>query len=328
MSSEFFWLSNLDRILLLQGAEEQTGLKTTINAELKMHDLVSVIVPVFNRSCAVKEALDSIIEQTYQHWEALVVDDGSTDETPQVIRKYTCKDTRIHLLQHAQKQGAQAARNIGIRAAQGQWIAFLDSDDRWLPNSLEVRLNLAKRKGVEVVHSECFILTAENPIAGLFGVPPIQGQAYKELLCRPGPMFQGLLVSKEALVRIGYLDEKIVSHQEWDTAIRLAKYYEFGFVPKPTFIYDCRSSGTISKDPLRTAQGYEQVFKKHWCSILSHAGPWALSSHYLSASMLYRNANEQVKAIRCLLIGILLWPFRPEIIIRGAQHLLRLGSGT
>ena len=70
---------------------------------------------------------------------------------------------------------------------------------------------------------------------------------------KPGPTFPSLLVSKEALVRIGYLDETIVAYQEWDTAIRLARYYEFAFVPEPTFVYDCRQSDTISKDSLREA---------------------------------------------------------------------------
>jgi len=288
-----------------------------------MNDFVSIIVPVFNRRSTVGGALDSILKQTYSRWEVVVVDDGSTDNTTQVVEEYARKNLYIRLIRHTHRRGAQAARNTGIHAARGEWIAFLDSDDQWLPNSLEVRLQLAKKMGVQVVHSDCYILRVNNPELQRFGVPAMEGQVYKELLRRPGPMFPGLLVSKEALTNIGYLDEAIVSWQEWDTAIRLAKYYEFAFMPEPTFIYDCRHINTISKD-FRAVKGYEQVFAKHRWPILRYLGPKGLSSHYLTAASLYRGANNIVQAYRCLMIGILLWPFRPRAIVRRARRLFGL----
>ena len=157
-----------------------------------------------------------------------------------IIAMLAQEDERIRFLRHDSNRGAQAARNTGIRAAKGEWIAFLDSDDQWFSESLEVRLQLAMEKRLHVVHSECSVLRSESTEPRRFGIPRMQGQVYKELLRRPGPMFQGLLVSKEALTRINLLDETIVSYQEWDTAIRLAKYYDFGFVAEPTFLYDCR----------------------------------------------------------------------------------------
>ncbi len=289
-----------------------------------MIDTVSIIVPVFNRHSAIADALQSLLRQTFRQWEAIVVDDCSTDGTSQVVEEYTRKDARIRLLRHAKRRGAQAARNSGIRAAQGRWMAFLDSDDQWLPDSLEARLGLAERQKVHVVHSECSVVQRGDIDARRFGVPPMEGRVYKELLRGPGPVFPSLLVSKEALTRIGYLDEGITSYQEWDTAIRLAKYYEFAFVSKPTFIYDRRQEDTISRDLLRTAIGYEQVFRKHRWAVLRHLGPKALAFHCQTAAAHLRLAGDRRKALRYLLLAILLWPFRPGAIVRRARRFLGL----
>ena len=286
---------------------------------------VSVIIPVRNRETLIQSAIGSVLTQTYPVFEVIVVDDGSTDNTPSIVASLAREDERIHLLRHASSRGAQAARNTGIRAAKGEWIAFLDSDDQWFSDSLEVRLQLAMEKRLHVVHSECSVLRSESKELRRFGVPRMQGQIHKELLRRPGPMFQCLLVSKEALVRIDLLDESIVSYQEWDTSIRLAKHYRFGFVPEPTFVYDCRQSDSISKDSLREARGYEQVFTKHFWPIFRVLGPKALVQHYQKAAQLFHEANDKNNARRCLTKAFLSWPFQPRMILRGVQRLLQPG---
>jgi glycosyltransferase involved in cell wall biosynthesis len=290
-----------------------------------MKRLVSIVIPAFNRGFVISAALESILNQTYQDWEALVVNDGSTDDTSEVVKGYMRKDSRIRLIEQDRQRGAQAARNIGIRNALGMWIAFLDSDDRWLPHSLEARLKLTQEGLHHVVHSDCYIQSSGSNELELFGVPPMQGQIYKELLQRPGPMFQGLLVSKEALSRIGLLDEKIVSYQEWDTAIRFGKHYEFGFVLEPTFLYDCRHAGTISKDLLRVAVGYEQVFTKHFWSVFRFLGLNALAWHYQTAAGLYSQAGDENNAHRCLRRASLFSHLRPRTTLSRVQRLIRSG---
>ena len=151
------------------------------------------------------------------------------------------------------------------------------------------------------------------------------GSVYRQLLQKPGPTFPSLLVSKEALVRIGYLDETIVAYQEWDTAIRLARYYEFAFVPEPTFVYDCRQSDSISKDSLREARGYEQVVTKHYWPIFRFLGPKTIVHHYQKAAQLFHEANDNNNARRCFKKAFLSWPFQPRMILRGLQRLLQPG---
>lgn len=276
---------------------------------------VSVIIPAYNRKSFLENAIKSVLAQTYSDFEIIVVDDASTDGTLQLLTRLAKDDNRISFERHQTNLGAQAARNTGIRASKCKWIAFLDSDDFWLPESLSSRLELATKTGAEVVHSACYTLEDDGGELKRFAAPPIQGSVYKDLLAAPGPTFPSLLVSKQALIKIGYLDSTIRSYQEWDTAIRLARHYTFAFFPEPTFVYDCRHRTTISADSLRAASGYEQVFKKHKWSILRHLGPKALALHYRRAAAFYYEANNREKARTCLRKACLLWPLNLKMAV-------------
>jgi glycosyltransferase involved in cell wall biosynthesis len=260
--------------------------------------LVSVVIPSFNRSERLPHTVQSVLDQTCQDFEIVVVDDGSTDDTPRVLANLALQDRRVRHHRHGSNRGAQAARNTGITIARGSWIAFLDSDDRWLPLSLELRLRAAEQHAVKVVHSECDVIRADG-VRKLFGVPPMSGQVYRELLRRPGPVFPALLIARETIAGIGFLDETIVSYQEWETAIRLARREAFAFVAESTFVYDCRGGDTISKDQLRDARGYSQVIAKHAVSIVLNAGLQVLAQHYHEAAERYLRAGRTSEAVRC-----------------------------
>ncbi|WP_257659154.1 glycosyltransferase family 2 protein [Parapedobacter lycopersici] len=101
---------------------------------------ISIITPLYNGSRYVSETIDSVVQQTYQNWELLIIDDGSTDSGPQIVEQYQRTEARIHLIRNKTNLGPAQTRNRGIEAAKGRYIAFLDSDDVWLPNKLEVQL--------------------------------------------------------------------------------------------------------------------------------------------------------------------------------------------
>lgn len=107
--------------------------------------MVSIIIPSYNSSCFIRDSLDSVITQSYQDWELLIVDDCSRDNTPEIIRYYSEKDKRIKPIYLTNNVGAAEARNIALRKASGQYIAFLDSDDLWLPQKLERQLIFMRR---------------------------------------------------------------------------------------------------------------------------------------------------------------------------------------
>lgn len=253
----------------------------------------------------------------------VLVDDGSSDGTLYEIERYAKADSRLKPISLRSSQGAQAARNAGIRAAAGEWVAFLDSDDVWLPTSLEKRLLRLQEEQTEVVHSDCIVLRSDKNRT-LFGVPPLAGSVYRDVLAAPAPMFQALIARKSAFEAIGYLDESIVSYQEWDTSIRLAKAFDrWSFVPEPTFEYDCTGADTISKDIARDARGYHQVVRKHYWAILTNLGPSGIANHYQYIASRYQAAGLKEPALRCSVYAAL-WPSQSRTALNQVRASLRL----
>jgi len=114
--------------------------------------LVSIITPMYNGELFVGQTIDSVLNQTYNNWEMIVIDDGSKDRGPEIVNEYVTKDSRVKLI--SQKNGGSAsARNNGIRHAAGQYISLLDADDTWDPDFLESQLNFMKSKNALLVYS-------------------------------------------------------------------------------------------------------------------------------------------------------------------------------
>ena len=110
------------------------------------HNLVSIITPCYNGASYISETIESVIAQTYENWEMIIIDDGSKDNSADIVKKYQSQDKRIILIQQA-NAGSAAARNKGIRMAEGQYICLLDADDIWLPEFLEKQINFLEEKG-------------------------------------------------------------------------------------------------------------------------------------------------------------------------------------
>ncbi len=118
-----------------------------------MEPLVSIITPTFNSQDFLAQTIDSILDQSYKNWELILIDDASTDNTVNLIKDYISKHSNISLIQNNTNQGAGVSRNKGINAAKGDFIAFLDADDLWLPNKLEVQINLMLKNNLDVCFS-------------------------------------------------------------------------------------------------------------------------------------------------------------------------------
>lgn len=254
--------------------------------------LVSVVVPSFNRRATIERCITSVLNQTYQNLEIVVVDDGSTDATVDIISSIA--DRRIKLIILERNCGAQAARNRGIQEAKGEWIAFQDSDDEWLPEKLEKQIEALKHNDyapLTVVHTDCWRYDSVLGTKKVWNIwPPVEGaNAYRRLLLHSGSMLQGILTSKEALIKIGLLDEACPSYQEWDTSIRLAKMCRFIHIREPLFIYHLHSAETISKDKKKDIYGYQYVVDKFRDEILLHVGSDTLNDHLIS------NARKSIK---------------------------------
>ena len=118
----------------------------------KSTPLVSVIMPAYNAAGFIAEAVRSVQKQTLSDWELLILDDGSADATPRILADLAAQDPRIRLLPNSKNLGAAATRNRGIDLAQGQYLAFLDSDDRWHPEKLQTQLQLLEKTGGDLCY--------------------------------------------------------------------------------------------------------------------------------------------------------------------------------
>ncbi len=248
---------------------------------------ISVVVPTFNRAATIGYCLSSVLNQTLSPQEVIIVDDHSTDETVEIVKSYA--DPRIRCIVLENNSGAQAARNRGILEAKGEWIAFQDSDDEWVAEKLEKQVDILRKhdfSSMTVVYTDCWRTEASNKEMRIWKLPTMDGSSsFQQLLTSHGPMFQGLLTSKVALLKIGLLDEKVPSFQEWDTSIRLAKECLFLHISEPLFIYHLHDSDRISNDRKRDIEGYQYIVDKFRDDILRYCGAEVLNAHLINNSL-------------------------------------------
>lgn len=136
-----------------------------------MPQLVSIITPVYNSESYICETINSVINQTYPCWELILVDDCSVDSSINVIKPFIERDSRIKLINLSQNSGAAVARNKGIEFANGRYIAFLDSDDLWLPHKLELQLPFMQDNGYPFTFSAYDKINEKGKVFGHIGVP-------------------------------------------------------------------------------------------------------------------------------------------------------------
>lgn len=242
---------------------------------------ISVVIPTYNRVGTIRRCLDSVLSQSVQPAEVIVIDDCSTDQTVEVVRSYSSPIVRCVKL--SANSGAQVARNRGILETTGTWIAFQDSDDEWLPDKLERQVAALGEAGDDpwiVVHGDALKQQAATGRRTPFRVPAVSGEdPYSQLLSAPGPLFPSLLVSRLALDRIGPLDERVPSYQEWDTSIRLAQHCRFVHIPEPLFVYHRLPAGTISDSHEADIAGYQYILDKFEGEIRGRCGSETWDRH-------------------------------------------------
>jgi len=146
-----------------------------------MDNLVSIITPNYNSEKFISETIDSVIAQTYQNWEMIIIDDVSTDNSIDIIHKYIKNDTRIQLIRLSNNSGAAVARNKGIEKAKGKFIAFVDSDDLWSPFKLETQLKLMLKNNIAFSYSPYKLIDEDGKSLNKIKIP-LAKIDYKELL--------------------------------------------------------------------------------------------------------------------------------------------------
>lgn len=249
---------------------------------------ISVVIPAYNSETMIIDCLDSIADQTYKPYEIIVVDDGSTDRTVDLVEGYS--RFPVKLIKSEKNGGGQVARNIGIKAAQGEWIAFNDSDDIWLPDKLSIQKEALERTGY-LVCAGGGISEAEDGQRSEIFLNGKDGYIYKDVLnFNIYMMFQTMLVHKTVLEKMEYLDENVVAFQELDTAIRLAQHNDIAFITKPLFIYKIHDT-TFTNNFKRGEAGIRYLFKKHYADIVKVGGKECLAVWYIRLASRYGRTN-------------------------------------
>jgi glycosyltransferase involved in cell wall biosynthesis len=227
--------------------------------------LVSVIVPAYNAAAVLRDALRSVAHQTYPRWEAIVVDDGSTDATGDLVREFAARDARFRLIQQP-NAGVSAARNAGIAQARGEIIAFLDSDDFWFQPKLEQQLHLWNK------HPEANLLFTnyrswdgqnERELRYQSGSKFPEGNPIRRLIFFNLYATHTILLKRSALEKAGLFDPLLSIGEDWDLWLRLAEdgLNARGLI-EPMSYYRVWPGNTM-RQSLRVAESNVQVLEKN-----------------------------------------------------------------
>lgn len=217
--------------------------------------LVSIVIATYNMGRYLPEALESALSQDYAHIEVRIVDDGSSDDTPQVLERWRA-DPRIHVHRQA-NAGQTRAKNQGIADSRGAFIAFLDADDVWLPGKLTRQMALfAMHPEVGVVYSDYECMDAEGKPLPKGPTPMRRGRITAPLLIDNFVSFSSSIVRRSCLDACGAFDESLEMGIDYELWLRLSAHYAFDFVPQATLRYRVWP-GSMSKN-----------FKKRYASAI------------------------------------------------------------
>ncbi len=201
--------------------------------------LVSVVIPAYNRELFIGPAIRSVQEQGIEDIEIVIVDDCSTDKTVEKINANG--DPRIRLIRHEKNKGEAGARNTGVREARGQYVAYLDSDDQWLPGKLKAQLDhmasSAHAGGVYTLHYRLY-KNGKKSIAGY--APDAQGLNFENLLVKGASISAGstLMFRRELYDQAGPYDETAPLYVDWDWLLRFVRIAPLDLIPVPYAVYE------------------------------------------------------------------------------------------
>ena len=250
---------------------------------------VSIIIPTYNRAHVIARSIESALHQTHQDIEILIIDDGSTDGTFDVVKQFF-RHAQVRYLRHELNKGHQAARNTGIKNAGGDYVAFLDSDDTWFPQKIERQLDAISKKG-----ADCVVLTGmwiiENGLKTKF-LRKYNGYVYPELLADYGTAHGCMLVPRDWFRQIGFLDESITAFADWDLGISLSKLFEFLTIDEMCVNYYQDDPQSLQKNKLTQARDYSRIVEKHQNDMLQFIGKRGLAKHYRTIAVLFDSAGD------------------------------------
>lgn len=231
---------------------------------MNANGLVSIIIPTYKRNLFyISRAIKSILRQTYKNFEIIVVDDNKCNSDYSIIIRKYCMTNNFTYLTTKGMQGANIARNIGARYAKGIYLAFLDDDDIWIKDKLEIQLKYFTND-IGMVYSNGYVFTPNSKY--LYTKPEhfvTEGNLYKLFIYNYiGPTVTAL-IKRKCFFDVGMFDESMPAKQDYDLWIRILEKYRIVGIEQPLFIYTRHTSYQITKNNNSILAGYKKIYEKN-----------------------------------------------------------------
>lgn len=239
---------------------------------------VSVIIPVFNREHLIKRSMQSVLNQTYENLEVIVVNDASTDKTEEEVK--SIKDERVRYIKNDKNLGPSVSRNKGIEVSKGELIAFQDSDDEWYEDKLQKQVDLIINSSEKVGAAYCGMEFID------FNTGEKTGESVKEADFKKNftegsffltPANVTVLIKKKVLDEVGYFDDRLYAQEDTEIAIRVSKKYDYAFVNEPL---------------IRVTRNHKQLMGNSKNYILSREIIYEKHKNYLSKKILFASCKQ------------------------------------
>lgn len=269
---------------------------------------VSVMIPTHNRSTLLRVAIQSVLQQTFQDFETVVVDDASNDNTEEVVNSFA--DQRIKYIRHKTNQGEATTRNTGLKNGKGEYIAFLDDDDEWLPDKLQKQVAILDHSPKEVGGVNTGWVTIDGATGRILTrkLPSKKGNIFPELLYHQYYLApSSLMLRKSCIDKVGCFDESIPFGLDHDMWLRIAKEFQFECIEEPLMKYRIHEKRLTRNFNLVIA-GREKFVEKYkqWLKMI----PKSYSREYIKLGILYCLNGNLKKGRTAYRRSIALYPYR------------------
>lgn len=270
---------------------------------------VSVIIPTYNRAESLRFAIESALKQTFTDIEIIVSDDKSTDHTREVAESF--KDRRIKYVRNEGNKGVSAARNSAIMASEGEYIAFLDDDDEWLPDKLQKQVEVLDHSQPNicgVYSNRLFIdrksgkVLSDNP-----DTERLEGNLLYQLMIKSPIHTSTVVIKKRCLNEIGLFDETISYMEDRDMWIRLSINWDFGYISTPLTKAYVHGIAHLSQNLEGQTAGRERLLERYHYLFKKNRKSWA--ALYLCLGTQYCQLKQMKKGRKNIIKGIIKYPF-------------------
>jgi glycosyltransferase involved in cell wall biosynthesis len=298
---------------------------------------VSVVIPTYNALRFLPQTIASVMGQTYQDFELLLIDDGSSDGTADWVEEFN-QTTDGHKIRFFQQQrgGVSAARNLGIQNAQGEFVAFLDADDLWVPTKLAQQVNyLNQHPRVGLVHGAIALMDESGKLTGRVLSSKPAASSLTQLLTRNAVACQTVLVRRSCFEQTGCFDSQADTVEDWDLWMRVARFYPIVALPEVLAHYR-QVESSLSRSHERMVPTYHYVIEKTYEFCQDELTRLGANDRRLKATS-YASAYQCLawKAIQCKFPDIKqanayrsrALHYRPDLVLTGEYWRLLLAIG-